>query len=87
MKPIKVLLFGSYLPYCMPQELTSIDEITESLLERTFEVYRKTSPGGMLKYKLRTKKYLYTLKVEQASAGKVEGRISESNHPIEIIDV
>lgn len=71
----------------MPAELQSIDDITDTLLDRTFEVYRKNVAGGMIKYKFRTKKTLFTLKVEQASASEVESRIESNSSPIEILDV
>ena len=70
----------------MPHELTSIDEIDDKLLERTFVVYRKGT-GDQIKYKLRTKSTLFTLKVDQDDASDIEGRISDSGFPIEIIDV
>ncbi|MHA2501296.1 MAG: hypothetical protein ACXAE3_00285 [Candidatus Kariarchaeaceae archaeon] len=71
----------------MPAELQSIDDLTDSLLERTYEVYRKGSEHGMIKYKFRTKKTLFTLKVEQAGAAAIESRIEGSGNPIEIVDI
>ena len=71
----------------MPHELESIDDIDDKLLARTFEVYRKGIGGDMIKYKLRTKKTLFTIKIESASASKIESKIEASTHPIEIIDV
>jgi len=70
----------------MPSELTSLDEIDEKLLERTFVVYRKGT-GDEIKYKLRTKSTLFTIKIPQGEASTIETKINNSGFPIEIIDV
>jgi hypothetical protein len=70
----------------MPHELQNLDELTDTLLARTLVVYRK---GGadMIKYKLRTKKTLFTIKVPQGETTEIETRIEGSGQPIEIIDI
>lgn len=69
----------------MPHELKSIEEIDEKLLARTFVVYRKATPDG-IKYKLRTKKTLFTLVVDQEGSGEIENLIEGSGQGIEIVD-
>ncbi|MHA2090061.1 MAG: hypothetical protein ACW98K_04310 [Candidatus Kariarchaeaceae archaeon] len=68
----------------MPHELSSVDDLTEDLLKRTIEVYSKRS-GEFVKFKLRTKKTLYTIKITPDEAANVEARIAGSGRSIEII--
>ncbi|MHA2029391.1 MAG: hypothetical protein ACW99A_06700 [Candidatus Kariarchaeaceae archaeon] len=57
----------------MPHEITS-EEIPEDILARTLVVYTKRS-GDFVKYKLRTKKTLYTYKVLPDQAEKIETKL------------
>ncbi len=66
----------------MPHELTS-EEITDKILARTLVVYTKRS-GDYVKYKLRTKKTLYTIKTTPEEASAVESKIKNAGN-IEII--
>ncbi|MHA2251348.1 MAG: hypothetical protein ACXAD7_13385, partial [Candidatus Kariarchaeaceae archaeon] len=65
----------------MPHELKEIDEITESLLNRTIVAYSKRS-GEYVKFKLRTKKTLYTIKASPDEASAIENKINSSGHSI-----
>ena len=66
----------------MPHELTS-EEITDKILARTLVVYTKRA-GDYVKYKLRTKKTLYTIKTTPEQASEVEAKIKNAGN-IEII--
>lgn len=66
----------------MPHELTS-EEITDKILARTLVVYTKRS-GEFVKYKLRTKKTLYTIKTTPEEASAIESKIKNAGN-IEII--
>lgn len=62
----------------MPHELTS-EEITDKILARTLVVYTKRS-GDNVKYKLRTKKTLYTVKATPEQAEEVENKIRSAGN-------
>lgn len=66
----------------MPHELT-FEEITDKILARTLVVYTKRS-GDHVKYKLRTKKTLYTIKTTPEEASEMEAKIKNAGN-IEII--
>ncbi len=57
----------------MPQELKSIDQINDALLDRTVEVRVKRA-GEKVKVKFRTLSRLYTIKVDPAQAREIEAR-------------
>jgi len=77
---------GNFYGIYMPHEITSMDEIDEKFLERTFVVYRK-GLGDIIKYKFRTKSTLFTIKVDQENSSQLQSKIEGSAFPIEIIDV
>jgi hypothetical protein len=66
----------------MPHEITS-EEIPDDILARTLVVYTKRS-GDYVKYKLRTKKTLYTYKVLPEKAENIETKL-RSLGSIEIV--
>ena len=67
----------------MPSELTSINDITPELLDRTVEVraYRKKD---RIKVKFRTKKHLYTLIVNEGEYRNLESMIKDKGLEIGI---
>ena len=67
----------------MPKEIMEPDQITEDLLKRTLVVYSKLT-GDTVKFKFRTKKTLYTIKVNQKQASLVEDKINSRGN-IEVI--
>ena len=67
----------------MPHELTTQEEITDKILGRTLVVYTKKS-GDFVKYKLRTKKTLYTFKAQPDQVEDVESKIRNAGN-IDII--
>ena len=67
----------------MPHEFTSQEEITDKVLARTLVVYTKKS-GDSVKYKLRTKKTLYTFKAQTDQVEDVESKIRNAGN-IDII--
>ncbi len=68
----------------MPHELKSLEDLTDEILNRTIAVLTKRS-GEYVKFKIRTKKTLFTLKVKPDEASGVENKINSSDRPIEII--
>lgn len=67
----------------MPKEIMEPDNITDELLNRTLVVYSKLD-GDVVKFKFRTKKTLYTVKVDQKLASSIEDKIKSKTN-IEII--
>lgn len=67
----------------MPKEI-SFEEIDDRLLGRTLEV-RSKNAGDFVKFKFRTIKHLYTVKVESKDADKVINLVNDKS--IDIIPV
>ena len=67
----------------MPKEI-KIEDINEKLIERTTSVYKRRA-GDFIKYKLRTKKTLYTIKVPTSESDAVEKAITTSGKNVDII--
>lgn len=67
----------------MPHEITTKEGITEEILKRTLVVYTKKS-GEAIKYKLRTKKTLYTFKAQPDQVEDIESKIKNAGN-IDII--
>ena len=67
----------------MPKEI-HLEDINEKLIERTLAVYKRKA-GDHIKYKLRTKKTLYTIKVPASETDAVEKAITSSGKNVEII--
>ncbi len=66
----------------MPKELKP-EEVTDGIIDNTI-VLRKKGAGDFVKFKLRTKKTLYTVKVPMKEADSFEKKILSRGSSIEV---